>query len=639
MRWYVLFAMIIVVVAFLFLGYVYQGAESRDCWAAISNAPEFEEMDDPLIIEQPAFDPSRVDSRPLLEWEVNQSAAVIRLDCPKLDLENNGYLLELRPDYASVMSRDNVLPSANLIDGAAKQFDDGLYAALDLACFNGTLDQNVPSAVDFIVSVFGRLPKSSPARPFLGAALQLAGRTPDLTAAEKDVQKQMILDFEQCAYKSKPISFYTWKPELEKTWKFFRFLQETFPDYGLLQIPKDIAVGIGSEPNLTQHYNDILGFYGHLTNPQYCLPVTALLENTDNLRALQKKYGVDKPVIAVFPPSTSPETMLMDHLFSWAVFDEPDIMTALIKRIRSGEIDVKPKPEDGWYQYQIYALEALLRPGKNPESERLSLTAQYKRRLTDAFKVMFTKRRETHIRQLPIPQAGFGNARTYPTGISPRLRLEPCPAVYLRTARAYAFLQNFLHATLRSETLKTLRPLKEDGYRGMNLEDALEDMRLRTYGFYLIACEDIGMAPEFLQDEPVDESTAKQTALSWLENLDTNPDLACDTRVAVPLFVSPVANTVRLWITLGVRLTKLDASYLWPPKIRPLKTNQPWEEVDSASLAPSHMFIPVEEFIEIEIDADKIPNRAELRTLCDKYQTKEEIAAALRVYEQSVKTR
>jgi hypothetical protein len=204
--------------------------------------------------------------------------------------------------------------------------------------------------------------------------------------------------------------------------------------------------------------------------------------------------------------------------------------------------------------------------------------------------------------------------------------------LYLRNARAYAFLENFLRANVSAENLKALHGLRERGSRAPNLDEELESMRLRTYGFYLVSCEDIGMAPKFLDGEPVDRETAKKAALEWLAQVGKNPDLACDTRMAVPIYIDAMTNRIRLWVTLGVRMAHLYASYDYdrPPKVRPQNTGGPWQEVDRKGLGGQYVLIPVDEFAEVEINADKIPNRAELRALCDKYKTKEEIIEALR---------
>ena len=77
-------------------------------------------------------------------------------------------------------------------------------------------------------------------------------------------------------------------------------------------------------------------------------------------------------------------------------------MSTLIRRIRSGEVDLKPGDKDGWYQYQVYALETMLLPTRGQERDKLLLTASYKKRLVEAFKALITKRRETHVRESKV---------------------------------------------------------------------------------------------------------------------------------------------------------------------------------------------------------------------------------------------
>ena len=153
--------------------------------------------------------------------------------------------------------------------------------------------------------------------------------------------------------------------------------------------------------------------------------------------------------------------------------------------------------------------------------------------------------------------------------VGPRLRIEPCPTFYLRTARAYAFLQNFLVATAGKGRLSKLHGLAQGGYRQPSLADELEAIRQRFYGFYLVSCEDIGMKPQLLADEPVDREVSKTAALEWLKDLAQNADLACDTRVSLPIYRDDIARRTRSWATLGVRLARLDADYARPPKAPP----------------------------------------------------------------------
>jgi len=588
--------------------------------------------DDPRPDKPLPFDDSLVDSRPLGEWEVNQSAAIIELDCPLIKPDAEAALLVLRPSYAEAvkaaekMGRE-FLPSANLLDGAAKQFDDGLYAALDLACFRGKIGLG-PAVPEFIRAIFDRLPQGSPARPFLAAALELAGRKATLNDGEEAEKERLLAGFERNKSRSKPISFYNWTPELQQVWRTFKFLQREFDED--LAVPRAVAAVLNGDPGLLKQYGNITRFYNRLTNPRICLSAAELMGTSDDLESLAQKYGVRRPTVAVFPPATSRETELFDQLFPLFLPPDVNLMTELIKRVRSGEVKLAPGAEDGWYQYQVHALEVLLMPDKAQEKDKLLLTAKYKKRLIEAFKALITKRRETHARELASTEC----AAIEPLGegeVKPRLRIEPCPTFYLRTARAYAFLENFLAATVGEPQLAKLRGLKKGGYRGPGLAQELDDVRQRFYGFYLVACEDIGMRPQFLKQEPVDRKRAKQRALAWIENFRENPDLACDTRVSVPLYIDPLRGKTRLWATLGVRLAHLTASYLHEalPKVRPKAAGGPWKDVEYYQLGTSDYVIAVDEFAEFELDGLDVLTRAELRKICDKHKTRKKILEAL----------
>ena len=591
--------------------------------SALSADAGLQFKDDQVRDKRPHFDPDLVDSRPFHSWEVNQSAAVIGLDCPAIDIKKEAALLELRPTYrdalktAKKLGRE-MLPSANLLDGAAKQFDDGLYAALDLACYRGELGFG-PSAVEVVKAIFEGLPHGSAARPYLGAALELAGMSVELASAEEAEAQQFVREFMGNEAQSKPIGFYTWTDELGQLWRVFRFLakqQTVHPGLELAPF-QAVATVLAGDPVLLEQYRAMTGFYNRLTNPQACWPVDRLIEEPDA-----------SATVAFLPPSTSPDAEFIRALVGPDSVGLPadGYIVALIKSIRSGKVDLTPREEDGWYQYQAYALETLLVPGKGQENEKLLLTAAYKKHLVEAFKAMLTKRRETHARQFgPLAATAAPPKPKEPVEIWPRLRVEPCATFYLRTARAYAFLQGFLLTSVGAERLSGLHGLREGGLRKPNLAEELEALRQRFYGFYLIACEDIGMRPRFLEGEPVPVEAAWQTALDWLDNLELDNDLACDTRVSVPVVHDPVTRLATLWATLGVRLTPLRASYARPPVIRAKGSSGSWS--DKVECVPSDYVIAVDEFAEV---TGRVLNRKELRALCDKYKTKERIVEAWR---------
>jgi len=583
--------------------------------------------DDLVEDKNPAFDPELVDSRPLGDWEVNASAAVVRLHCPMMKPDKDAEMLVLRPSYADAMKAagSRLLPSANLLDGAAKQFDDGLYAAVDLASFRGELG-DPPGAVALIEAIFAKLPGDSPARPFLAAALELAGKPVELPPDQKQQRDRLLAEFETDKAQSKPISFYTWTPELGQVWRFFRFLQHEFGP-NELAVPRAMGDVLEGNAGLLDQYRAVNAFYGKLTNPQICLPVDSLIGSQGSLETLAKGANARHVTVAVFPPSTSRETELFEQLCPLGVPGNVNLMSELIRRIRSRQVDLAPGEKTGWYQYQVYALQTMLVPENVQESEKLLLTAEYKKRLVEAFKALMTKRRETHARLSGAPKCK-APMELSEDEVRPRLRVEPCLTFYLRTARAYAFLQNFLLATVGHDRLAAMRGLRQGGPRGPALADELEAIKLRFYGFYLIGCEDIGMRPRLLDDEPIDREAAKRAALAWLHRMADDPDLACDTRVSVPIFIDPTGRRTRLWGTLGVRLAHLDASYARPPKIRP-KTGGDWQEVKPYQLGETHYVIPVDEFAEFEMAGSNALTRDEFRVICNRHKTKEEIIEAL----------
>src|SRR5262249_22305406 len=80
-----------------------------------------EELADDRLEDKPAlpFDPALVDKRPLGEWLVNASAAVVKLDVPPAKPDTESDLLQLHASYAAAVAAargkhdDEILPSVN----------------------------------------------------------------------------------------------------------------------------------------------------------------------------------------------------------------------------------------------------------------------------------------------------------------------------------------------------------------------------------------------------------------------------------------------------------------------------------------------------------------------------------------------
>lgn len=80
---------------------------------------------------------------------------------------------------------------------------------------------------------------------------------------------------------------------------------------------------------------------------------------------------------------------------------------------------------------------------------------------------------------------------------------------------------------------------------------------------------------------------------------------------------------------MGVRLTKLEASFARPPRARPREGSGEWRDVDSYRLEAAQYLIPVDEFAEVELRGLRVLTSPELRAVCDTRKTKEAIVAAL----------
>jgi hypothetical protein len=123
-------------------------------------------------------------------------------------------------------------------------------------------------------------------------------------------------------------------------------------------------------------------------------------------------------------------------------------------------------------------------------------------------------------------------------------------------------------------------------------------------------------------DEGIDVGRCTQQAMDWLAKPLDDPDLAVDTRVSVPMYMYP---DTRLWMTLGVRLARLQAAYVRQPSIR-RQGDTGWRPV--YDLEQADYMILVDEFAEVSLPGLHTFTREELRAICDRAKTREEILKA-----------
>ncbi|MBN1770594.1 MAG: hypothetical protein JXB32_04975 [Deltaproteobacteria bacterium] len=648
-----------------------------------STSNENEPEDDRIEDKHPEYDPGRLVVETFddgCRFSLNKSATVTKLDIAPLQGDDQalGELvfgtrsaafahLEGRTD-----GRNRLIPSMEVVNGALKPFNDGLYAAVELGAQAGvTVDtaEVYPGKQVFLADLLaGVLALEATATPTqavhlqaaaadLGAALLLGGATPTLPADLRSRAEALAEQFRGEALLSRPIGFYTWRTELEGIFRQDRFLQNyqvqhpiPLDPYSDAELGKAAAVALAlqADAELLERYEGYLALYARLTNPFANLPVTSLLPyltglaDLDNPGALAAPLLADhpppalpygcQPHLAVFPSSRSRETSYFDEQYCESgVPSDVNLMDELIDAIRDGLIELEPDPDSGWYDYQTYALETLLLPERGGESQHLLLTAAYKKKLMDTFRSIMTQNRETHVKQLEMG----GSATAMPpteSDIYPVFPVEPFPTFYLRTARAYRFLGTYLGAVLGPEFLGNVSRQVEDGTTGAQRLDAeLRSKAALLYGLHFLAADAVGMAAELLAEELAEfpEADCRAAAEAWLVGWRTDADVVRDPRVIVPVQLDPATNDMVYWTVPGVRVVKARAEFVegYEPK-DVMSAGDTYCEV--AEIVPMEYYLVIESFAEVRIPyTTPPPTRDEFRAICDAHDTVEEIVAAL----------
>ncbi len=605
---------------------------------------------------------------------MNKSGSVVQLSLPEME-EDAELAAGLFPGRAEAIeaaesaAMAELIPSLEAVYGTTKPFNDGLYAGIEWNMQYG-IDGVWSGKQDFLGRLYERLTALrgqcdgaacgalDSARVHLLAGLDLGGADvtiPGELAEAVTQAQQLFLDQPLFA---RPIGFYTWSDGLGGIFSQDRFFQNYVSDLdpfaeGQMDRYAAIAVALESDEALLADYLYVMGLYEVLTNPYAHYSPRELLPYVDGLDSLGDVEGVTAafmtdhadagtpcgPRMALFPSSRSKEATLYEELYCSA--SPPADITFIdlfIDRIRSGEIDLTPAPDSGWYDYQTWALETLLVPEEGPESDHLMLTAAYKKKLIDTFKSILTQNRETHIKQTDIA-IGMGSAApvvVVEVDVYPKFASEPFPTFYLRTARAYRFLLDALVATVGDGFLAATGRYRDTGDQDeLPLPDAIRAEARLLYGLYLLACDSLGMERELLEEELAEfpEADCVAAAQSWLEGWKADEDVLTDPRVIVPVSMDVASGQAIYWAIIGVRVIRANAFFYegHGPDIISV-TAAPGEEVtcEFRELVPHDYYLLVEKQVEVRIPAAaNPPTRDELRALCDEKQTEEAIVEAL----------
>jgi hypothetical protein len=528
--------------------------------------------------------------------------------------------------------------SGSILAQKAKQFDDGLYAAVDLAAQQGA--GRYPGKADLLTRLARALapgaavPKGN-ADTVILAACRLGGVPATVPKGREGAVETALGEFRADALRSKPIAFYTWSAPLAAIFQQDRMLQTELK--GAAGIAA-VARALHDDPKARAEYDGYLALVARLTNPLKGPDLRGPLATVDAGRSDVPEKGV-----SFFPPSRAHETDLVMKLYGNRPIPEGfNLMDELIRRVRAGAIDLAPTAGSGWYDYQTWSLEPLAAPERAAEAARLRLSASYRRQLEELFRGIMALTRETHIKQLEIAAPGAAPPGNEPVTIviRPELSAEPLATYYARRAAAYRFVRGVLEATFGAEALNELHRQTPTGPVAAGLAAELDTMEGLFAGASAAVCHDLGLAAPIatptLISTPTDRperdrnpAADREAFLRWATSPGADPDLGRDVRMMVPVFFDRGRGKTKVWAFLGWSERPVTLSFARPPAVTVTRNGRAAtrdqavvEFVDSrATLA-----YPVT----AEVYVDRILNRDEFRAHCNRYKTPSAILGNLK---------
>lgn len=511
--------------------------------------------------------------------------------------------------------------SAGTLAQKAKQFDDGLMATVQLAAQSGHGTFLGKSAL--LERLAQQLSSQEPGKVVLAACV--LGKIPvSIPAANKRAVDATVAEFLADPFRSKPIAFYTWNQNLSSLFQQDRMLQSDLTatsDTDALVI----ARALKDDVQCRQAYESYLTLQSKLTNPQVNADLRPVLAALDAGQLPDVPKGT-----RFFPPSYSHETDLLKRMFPQGLIPRDfQVMEELVKRVKSGALDLTPRQNSGWYDQQIWSLEPYLRPHRMPEGARWTSNKEYDEHLTKLFKGVWALARETHIKdieRLAPTSAAPGFDRPEPKiqiRVQPQLSAEPLATSYLRRALGYRFVRNLLTEQFGDESLKQLYRLTATGPVSINLDDELRQMEAIFFGASVTVARQLGLA-ETSEDEAGSGAGAEedaQTYLRWAANLHRDVDLGTDVRMMVPLYYDIEQKKTKVWAFLGwttqqvyVRFEQLPAVSVHDNSGMPINPERLDIDYDSSSYT---IATPVFQ----ELFVSKLLNRDEFRKHCDAYES------------------
>lgn len=516
--------------------------------------------------------------------------------------------------------------SASMLAQKAKQFDDGLYAAVELAAQQGAGRFAGKAALLQAVAqhLAGMEVASDSTVPGIVYGACRLGHVParEPASLEGSIQSA-VSEFLADPVRSKPIGFYTWSGALGSIFQQDRMLRGELKGKAGIDT---LVRALHADARARASYESYLAFVSRLTNPLAGSSLKELLSQLDRGQLNAPQKG-----LAFFPPSRAHETELIKKLYG----DRPippgfNLADELIARIRAGQISLQPAPESGWYDHQTWALEPLVLPEKAPEASHLRLDDAYRAELIELFKGLIALTRETHIKQLEVPRVGaaapVANPRVVIT-IAPELSAEPLVTYYRRRAESYRFVHEVVEQFFGSEALQQMHRLTAEGPVQPTLAQELDQMQALFFGAAGQVGRQLGM--QATAEGKRDADADAKAFTRWSGTLASDPDLSRDARMMVPVFYDLKRRKTKVWVFLGWAERPVRISFVKQPSAEVFKDDKP-----VTAGGPELKFVGTSYTIAYPVTAEvyvtQILDRAEFRKHCDQYKTQSAILKNLR---------
>lgn len=523
----------------------------------------------------------------------------------------------LSPTLSSVQNHfySEKFTSASMLAYKAKQFDDGLYAAVELAAQYGA--GKYPGKKSLLTEL-SMLLLSAGLHGEMSTLLFAAARLGNIPAEEPtSMQSDVTLHIQRFLADenvSKVLSFYTWTPELTQIFQQDRMLQSEVRDQRAVH---EIAHTLRQCEGALATYVGYLTLLSRLTNP---------------LAAADLRNLEGEGPWHFFPPSRAYETDLATQLYGSTPIPEGfSLVKEMVQQIRDGRFSVKPSEKSGWYDYQTWALESLVLPERMPQTTKLTFSKEYREHLLELFKGVIALTRETHVKRLHSCLLGAAlppKPSRKEIFVRPNLSLEPLASFYGRRAIAYGFIFEVLLDTFGPDGLKNIHRMTPQGPVELPLEDEIGQMIALFRGAHACVNSQLALPPNDVLPQLPGLAAAMSTFQNWANEVEKDADLGRDTRMMVPVFYDVVRKKNKVWVVLGWAKRPLIISYVTPPTVQVKDTNgRPADNEVDIKFTSQYEFAAYP--ISAEVYVNRLLNREEFQKHCDRYGTTEEILANL----------